>query len=90
MEWLVGGQENEVHGGKSHVLGEALWGFSCYFNTTFPSLFVCVCVCVPLHGTEANDLLKEQALVFFKDRDRGLCLSTDALVRGRPQPHRPS
>ena len=53
-------------------------------------LCVCVCVCVPLHGTEANDLLKEQALVFFKDRDRGLCLSTDALVRGRPQPHRPS
>ena len=50
----------------------------------------CLCVCVPLHGTEANDLLKEQALVFFKDRDRGLCLSTDALVRGRPQPHRPS
>ena len=48
-----------------------------------------VCACAPLQGTEANDLLKEQPLVFFKDRDRGLCLSTDTLVRGRPQPHCP-
>lgn len=53
--------------------------FRCYFNTTFISLCVYVCVrvflplhCLVTHVTEANDLLKEQSLVLYNWVREGL------------------